>query len=92
MSAIENGVVMSEVTEVKLLQFKNAPSPMLFTVAGIVTEAMTQSEKAQSPMLSTLLGIVIDERLVQPLNALLPMRVTPAGMSMEVKLLHSRKV
>ena len=49
------------VTEVKLLQFQKAPSPMLVTLLGMVTEVkLLQVLKALPPMLVTLLGIVTE--------------------------------
>jgi hypothetical protein len=54
-----------------------APSPMLVTLLGIVTEVkLLQLEKAEFPMLVTLLGIVTDLKPLQPIKASSPMLVT----------------
>ena len=51
---------------VKLLQPEKAPSPMLVTLLGIITEVkLLQLAKASSPMLVTLLGIVTEVKLLQ---------------------------
>ena len=53
------------VTLVILVQLRNAFSPMLSTLSGIVKLVMLQPANAHSPMLVTLFGIV---RLVIPLQ------------------------
>ena len=62
---------------VKPLQPLQAPSPMLVTVLGIVTEVkLLQLSKAKLPMLVTLLPIVTEVKLRQLLKASCPMLVT----------------
>ena len=54
--------------DVRLLQPGKAPSPILVTELGIVTEVrLLHSQKALSPILVTEFGIVTDVNLLQPL-------------------------
>ena len=58
-SSIAGGVVAKQVMLVRLLQYANAPSPMLVTLLGIVMlVSLLQPLKAPLPMLVTLSGIV----------------------------------
>ena len=56
-------------TEVRPLQLKKAPYPILVTELGIVTEVRLHSKKAKSPILVTELGIVTEVRLRQESKA-----------------------
>ena len=59
--------VISDFTEVKPMQYRNAYSPMLVTDLGIVTEVkFSQYENAFFPMLVTELPIVRDFNSLQP--------------------------
>jgi hypothetical protein len=73
-------------TDARLVQLKNAPSPMvmfvLFIDSGLimVTEArLTQPLKAKLPTLVTEAGMSMDVMLVHPWNAPASMMVTPLG-------------
>ena len=67
---IVGGVVAKQVMLVRLLQSRNALSPILVTLLGIVMLVrLLQPMNALRPMLVTLSGIVMLVRLVQPLNA-----------------------
>ena len=71
---------------VKLLQPKNADSPILVTLSGIVMLfRLLQLENAESPILVTLSGIAISVSLLQPKNAEFPMLVTFLGRLIVVK-------
>jgi hypothetical protein len=51
------------VTEVRPEQYKNVPSPMLFTLFGMVTLVkLEHPENAAPPMLFTLFGMVTEVR------------------------------
>ena len=66
---ILNGFVISEIT-VEIFAPANAPSPILVTLLGMVTEVRPeQSANAPPPMLVTLLGMVTEVRPEQNSNA-----------------------
>src|SRR5258708_748132 len=76
------------VTLARLMQSKNASSPMLVRLLGIVTPVrLGQAKNALEPMLVTLLGIVTLVRL-QKENASSPMLVTLVPIMMLVTLVE----
>lgn len=61
---------LPNVTEVRPLQLRNTPSPMLVTEFGMVIEVRpVQPLKTKFLILDTELGMVIEVRPVQPLKA-----------------------
>ena len=74
--------------EVSLLHLVNAPSPILVTLLGMVTDArLSHSMKAQRSMLTILLGIVID---FNPVFRKVPsgILVMPEGIENVLRLLQ----
>ena len=57
------------VTDARLLQRKNARSPIEVTLFGMVTDARLHPANARSPIEVTLFGMVTDLRLVHSSNA-----------------------
>ncbi len=75
-SMMANWDPASNVTELKLDASRNASSPILTTLAGIVMEVKLITElNAPIPMLITPAGIVMEVKLDALLNALFPMLV-----------------
>jgi hypothetical protein len=69
------------VTEVRPVQFKNAPFPILITLSGMVMEVRpVQPANTELPIVVTLLGMVTEDRSVQPSNARFPIEVMPSLM------------
>ena len=91
--------LLGMVTDVRLLQPKNAPLPMAVTLLGItvVSQPRIKVLEAVSIMALQLLresyfvlpfSTTMDVRPLQPLNAQLPMAVTLLGIVMEVRPLQ----
>ena len=75
------------VIDVKLIQKRNAPTPILVTESGIVIDVKLELRNASSPILVTELGIVIDVKLEQLRNALPLILVTEFPVNViDVKL------
>ena len=68
--AYHQPVVSSNLTEVRLVQPRNAFFPILVTLLGmVIVVKLLQLENAELPMLVTLLGMVIVVKPVQTENA-----------------------
>ena len=68
------------VTLVNDLAWQKAQFPISVTPSGIVISVKPDSWKASSDIIPTLSGIVTFFKLIQPLNALLPITLTPSGI------------
>ena len=64
-----------------MLQSEKAELPMLFTLAGKVTDVIEQLLKAQTPMVSKLLPMVSDARFECAWKVYWPISVTPSQMT-----------
>ena len=84
-----NGLSINEITIGRSHPAK-APSPILVTLFGMVTEVRPeQLAKACLPMLVTLLGMVIEVNPEQPENTPASKLITLFGIVTEVSLEHS---
>lgn len=76
------GVVQSNTSCIRDVQYPNASNLMSFTELPMVTEVgLEQPKNALSPMLVTELGMVMEVRFEQLENAQRPMLVTPFEIS-----------
>ena len=70
------------------MQLEKAPSPILVTLSGIVTELnFVQALKALLPILVTLSGMIMQSKSSQPPKALSSMLVTVSGIVTELSYL-----
>ena len=73
----------------KFSQQANAPSHIIFTLFGIVTEVrLVQPRKALGPIVSTPSSIFIDCSPVHRANASVSIQCTLPGIVTEVKFVH----
>ena len=88
-AAFHCALVPSKVMFFKLLHLKNAPSPMLVTLVGmVILVKLLHPKNACSPIVVTPCRMVILVKLLHPKNALYPMVVTLCGMVILVKLVQ----